>query len=131
MEQQVAQATFQSFSGPLPPPEVLAKYNDAVPNGAERIMAMAEKQQAHRQAIESRVIKWNTLDQRMGLFLGFVLALSVAAGGFWLIYAGKDGVGIAAVITSIAGPTGAFIWGRWKQEKERAEKAGSFPTLTR
>ena len=35
-------------SGPLPPPEVLEKYNSAVTNGADRIMLMAEKQQEHR-----------------------------------------------------------------------------------
>jgi uncharacterized membrane protein len=41
------------FSGPLPPPEILAKYNDALPNGAERIVAMAEGQMKHRQALEN------------------------------------------------------------------------------
>jgi uncharacterized membrane protein len=46
----------QTFSGPLPPPEILTKYNEAIPNGAERIMAMAERQAAHRQNIELRVV---------------------------------------------------------------------------
>jgi uncharacterized membrane protein len=31
------------FSGPLPSPEVLARYNDALPGGAERIVALAEQ----------------------------------------------------------------------------------------
>lgn len=30
-------------SGPLPPPSDLAQYNDIISNGADRIMAMAEK----------------------------------------------------------------------------------------
>lgn len=34
--------------GPLPTPEDLAHYNTIIPNGAERIMRMAEKEQAHR-----------------------------------------------------------------------------------
>jgi len=131
IEQRLVQATIQSFSGPLPPPEVLARYNDCIPEGAKRIMGMAEKQQEHRHRIERRVVDWNTLDQRIGLFLGFILALAIAVGGFWLILHGKDGIGISSVITSIGAPTGVFIWGRRKQEKERAEKASTFPTFTR
>jgi uncharacterized membrane protein len=32
------------FSGPLPPPEALAKYNDILPGAADRIITMAEHQ---------------------------------------------------------------------------------------
>lgn len=131
VEQKLVQATLQSFSGPLPPPEVLVKYNECVPDGAKRLIEMAERQQAHRQRIESRVVNWNTLDQRIGLFLGFTLAMAVGIGGFWLILHGKDATGIAAVITSLATPAGIFIFGRRKQEKERTEKASSFPTFSR
>jgi hypothetical protein len=31
-----------SYSGPLPHPSLLAKYNEVIPNGAERMMVMAE-----------------------------------------------------------------------------------------
>jgi uncharacterized membrane protein len=34
----------QSWKGPLPPPEVLKGYNEAIPDGAERILKMAENQ---------------------------------------------------------------------------------------
>lgn len=44
-------------SGPLPHPETLAQYEEIIPNGAERIMAMAEKQSAHRIELESMVVK--------------------------------------------------------------------------
>ena len=36
---------------------MLVEYNAAVPNGAERIMTMAEKQQTHRHQMEGRVIR--------------------------------------------------------------------------
>jgi hypothetical protein len=42
------------FAGPLPPPEVLARYNDVVPNGADRILSMAERQGAHRESLETK-----------------------------------------------------------------------------
>jgi uncharacterized membrane protein len=58
-------ARFQSeFSGPLPPPGMLARYNDALPDGADRIVKMAEDQSSHRRRMESR-----------GQIFAFVLAL--------------------------------------------------------
>ena len=35
-----------SFSGPLPPPELLKQYDEVVPGAAERIISMAEAEQA-------------------------------------------------------------------------------------
>ena len=40
--------TSSAFSGPLPPPTILNKYNEIIENGAERIMKMAENQSEHR-----------------------------------------------------------------------------------
>ena len=36
------------FSGPIPPPEALAKYDSVVPGAAERILKMAENEAAAR-----------------------------------------------------------------------------------
>lgn len=45
-----------SWKGPLPPPDKLKEYNDAVSDGAERILRMTEKQAEHRMAMEKLVI---------------------------------------------------------------------------
>jgi len=46
-------ATVQaSFSGPLPPPEMLRAYNEAEPGLASRIIQMAETEAQHRREIE-------------------------------------------------------------------------------
>src|ERR1700680_2944887 len=122
VEQKLVQATMQTFSGPLPPPSMLAQYNTVVTNGAERIMSMAEKQQAHRLDIEHRVVHGNSFDQRLGLILGFIVMMSVVATGVWCIYIGKDTAGLTALITSVGGPVVAFIYGRKKQSDERKDK---------
>ena len=44
----VAQHTAVQFSGPLPDPQNLQRYEQILPGSAERIMAMAETQLAHR-----------------------------------------------------------------------------------
>ncbi len=119
----ISRMTLQSFSGPLPPPEALARYNEIVPNGAERIMQMAENQQRHRHSLEQKVIKANVFDQKLGLILGFVIMAGVAAAGVWLVSTGRDASGTAALVAAVAGPVSAFIYGRKKQSEERAAKS--------
>ena len=65
-------AEFHSFSGPLPPPEALARYNEVIPGGAERILAMAERQSAHRELLEAEVVSANVSSQKMGSLFYFV-----------------------------------------------------------
>jgi uncharacterized membrane protein len=112
-----------SFSGPLPPPEILEKYNQALPGLAERIISMAEKQANHRQGIERTVIESNAFVQKVGPFLGFIIAMTAVVGGIFLILKGKDGYGLAAIITALASLAGVFIYGKKQQRKELDEKA--------
>ena len=46
----LAAVEISRFSGPLPHPEDLAKYEQVLPGAADRIISMAEQQAAHRQA---------------------------------------------------------------------------------
>jgi uncharacterized membrane protein len=44
-----------SISGPLPPPEVLEKYNQVVPGLADRIITMAEQQASIVRSLSGRL----------------------------------------------------------------------------
>jgi uncharacterized membrane protein len=124
MMMKVAQA--YSFSGPLPPPEVLEKYNQVVPGLAERIITMAEQQSKHRQGLERTVVDSNAFVQKVGPFLGFIVAMTAVGGGIELILKGKDGYGLAAIIGALASLAGVFIYGKSKQRKELDTKAEDF-----
>jgi uncharacterized membrane protein len=115
-----------SFSGPLPPPEVLEKYNQSLPGAAERILSMAEQQSRHRQSLETKVIDANIFVQKVGPFLGFVIAMTAVVGGIVLILKGKDGYGLAAIVTALTSLAGVFIYGKSKQKKELDIKAEGF-----
>jgi uncharacterized membrane protein len=67
-------------SAPLPEPSELAAYNQIIPNGADRIMKMAEAQTAHRIEIEKTVI----YSQKNQAFRGQVFGLIVGLGGLSL-----------------------------------------------
>src|SRR5690242_17849317 len=53
---QVTQTMVMHHQGPLPDPEALARYGEIIPDGANRIMKMAEEQAKHRIQLESSVI---------------------------------------------------------------------------
>jgi uncharacterized membrane protein len=107
------------FSGPLPPPSVLTKYNEAVPNAAERILVMAEKQAVHRQSLEERVVNANIRNQYLGSVFGFILGAFAIGGGIYLIAHGMSATGLTSVIGALVALVAVFVTGRRGQEKER------------
>ena len=112
-----------SFSGPLPPPGLLAQYNDVIPNVAERLMVMAEKQSAHRESLEAKVVAGNVASQARGSHYAFIICLVTIIGGFVLIGMGKNIYGISAVIGSLATLAAVFVVAKRDQRKERVEKS--------
>lgn len=118
------------FSGPIPPPEILVKYNDALPGAAERIVAMAESQLKHRQGLENKVIESNCKAQRTGPIYGFIVCMTAILGGVYLIHSGKSAEGLTAIITSLASLAGVFIFGKIKQQKELRQKSESLVPST-
>lgn len=121
------QARFKGeyFSGPIPPPNLLERYNEVVSNGAERILAMAEKQSAHRESLETKVVDANLKSQRRGQTQAFIVALAVILGGIYIMAKGYSGWGFAAIITSLASLVAIFAIGKREQRNERVEKSNA------
>ena len=117
------QAAF--FSGPVPPPEFLARYNEVVPNGAERLLAMAERQSAHRESLETKALDGNLKVQAQGNTRAFILAFVIILGGIYLMATGKSGWGFASIITSVTALISVFAIAKSDQKQERVEKASS------
>jgi len=109
-------------SAPLPEPSELAVYNQIIPNGADRIMKMAEAQTAHRIEIEKTVI----FSQKNQAFRGQVFGLIVGLGGLSLAtYAalnGHDWFGGAIGSGTLVSLVYVFVQSREKQEEELGEK---------
>ncbi len=128
-----AHLAMQQQSGPIPPPEILRKYDEIHPGLAERIIKMAEEEAAHRRIMEREVTAVQARDQtayrrsELGQVFGFATGLA-AIGGAAL--AAVKGAQIAASFIGTAGVTGlvtAFIMGRhallkFKQEDFRQQQ---------
>jgi uncharacterized membrane protein len=120
-----------SFSGPLPHPSLLAKYNEVIPNGAERIMAMAERQSAHREALETLVITGNVKAQARGTVFAFIVCIIALSAGFYLVHEGREVAGFASIVGAMGGVLGTFIYSKKGQRKERDEKANALQAKNR
>lgn len=117
--------TAQRFSGPLPHPAILAQYNDGVPGGAERVVAMAERNQQHRHAMESMVVRGGLSAQRTGQWFGLIVALVGMVGSIWLISQGHTWGGTAIGTVDVVGLVSLFIYSHESKKKELREKANN------
>ena len=73
----------RSFSGPLPPPEDFERYNQVAPDAANRILAMAEKEQQIRADGQAGAIRND--GRRINGAIAMGVALIVVAGlATWL-----------------------------------------------
>lgn len=113
------------FSGPIPPPELLARYNKIIPNGADRILTMAEQQQSHRHYLEKSVVECDMRRSDRGLLLGFVITAIFGIGGIYLIATGHNLNGLAIIFMPLATLVGTFIYAQNSRKKERIEKSKS------
>jgi uncharacterized membrane protein len=99
-------------SGPLPPPEQLAQYEQIIPGAANRILTLAERQTNHRMEIISAQIRQSA----RGQWLAFILALCFLAGSIWVTLAGSQVVGGILGGATILGVVTIFITGKAQQK---------------
>ncbi|NIC43108.1 DUF2335 domain-containing protein [Aquabacterium sp. A08] len=99
-----------NWSGPLPPPDALAQFNDIIPNGAERIMGMVENEQAHRIDMDRKAMRAEIWDTLGGKLLGAVMTLAAMAGAVYTAYIGAHwAVSVAIVGVPIMALIGKFV----------------------
>lgn len=65
-----------THSGPLPAPDTLERYNNTIPGAGERILMMAENQQAHRIDMEKTSLRRQYNQSGTGQWMAFIIALS-------------------------------------------------------
>jgi len=116
------QLSAQTFSGPLPHPEILEYYNRVAPDAANRILSLVEKQSSHRQELELKVIESDIFNSKCGLFCGLIIGLTSVIGGVLCVLQGHDtggsiigGVGLTSLVS-------VFVYGSRERRKERENR---------
>lgn len=123
--------TQASFTGPIPPPELLRQYDEIIPSGANRILTMAENQSSHRIELERTVIKGDNRRANAGLATGFIFGLIAFYLSYLLVMAGHDLAGIALGTTDLVALVGTFVYGTRARKQERQRRDEKNKALTR
>lgn len=119
----------KSMSGPLPPASEVAEYNQVIPNGAERIMVMAEKEQQARldevkraQKLDRKALNGYNFRMAFSPIAAFVLTGAAFSLGGYLAINGQPDVAKDIFRITIAAVVSAFLVGKVfpdKKEKGR------------
>ena len=88
------------------------EFNRVHPGSAERILAMAEKEQAHRISLESTALNASAKDSKHGQYFGFFLALLCIGGGIYLAVHSQTIAAVALIVASATGLAGRFLINR-------------------
>jgi uncharacterized membrane protein len=64
-----------TYEGPLPPASEFEHYERVCPGAADRILAMAEKEESHRHETEDRIVNSVIKQTKVGQVFAFSIAL--------------------------------------------------------
>ncbi len=100
----IAEVIQSEFSGPIPPPNIIAGYENVVPGAADRIISMAETQARHRQTLETLEVKTEARDSLLGILFAFILGIGSITACIVIVIKVPQNAG--AIAGSLLGVTG-------------------------
>jgi uncharacterized membrane protein len=56
-----------SFVGPMPPPELVAEYEEILPGAAKFFFSALDRQTSHRHLLEAKVVDANISNEKVGM----------------------------------------------------------------
>lgn len=109
------------YQGPLPPPEVLKKYNEAHPDATAIILHSFAEEGNHRRKMQAAIVEQGIVRARRGQVFAFTIAMTAVAGGVLLLLLEKSIEGFSTIGLGVGGLVTAFLAGRLGQTR-RARK---------
>jgi uncharacterized membrane protein len=100
------------YSGPIPPPEYLTLYEKMVPGIAKRFLEEPHFEAEHRRNLERKMIEAQIELAKKGQLIASMLAGACVVGSFAAIFFGHNLWGLGALLLSIGGFVGVFIYGK-------------------
>ncbi|MDO8505026.1 MAG: DUF2335 domain-containing protein [bacterium] len=102
----------EMFSGPIPQPEIIEKYEKILPGAAKEIFGNWGKQVTHRHHIEKVVVWSDSIKSVGGLILGFIVVMGAIGGGVYTALKGQILFGGGLSLAGLAMLATAFISNR-------------------
>lgn len=109
------------FQGPVPPPAMLAHYDDIVPGLANRLVELTEKEQAHRHSWMDGTLGLKSGMVKRGQWMAFTLSLLILFMAFFFANKGNTTFAGILVAVDLIGLASVFIAGR-SDRKDKPEE---------
>ncbi|MBO0935463.1 DUF2335 domain-containing protein [Fibrella sp. HMF5335] len=107
------------FLGPLPHPDILARYEEIQPGLANRIVLMSETEGMHRRETDKTIVRRQFGQARLGTILGFTTTVIVSALSAYCVYMGNSTAAATIACGVLASLAFVFVRGqRAKNDKE-------------
>ncbi|MCA4132939.1 DUF2335 domain-containing protein [Arthrobacter sp. M4] len=100
----------------------MREHGEVLPSAPERILAMAERQAAHRQSLEQRVTKGADIRAYVGQGCALLVALTFGYFSYDLIRGGAEVAGAFLGTVDLVGLVSVFLVGRRRQSREAQRK---------
>lgn len=108
-----------SFQGPLPPPEMLEHYGELVPDGADRIIRLTEKEQQHRHELEKSDLRHEQKYSMIGLSSGIVVTVLCVVSALAVVLAGYGPIPASIFVSvPLLSAVKSLIDGKTKKQDE-------------
>jgi uncharacterized membrane protein len=117
---QVVQAMLiqQSHSGPLPTAREFQGYESALPGAAHRILMLAEAEQAHRHALERRVVERDLEMKARGQWFSLIALIAILSVVVLFAYLGFGAEGAMLGGGVIIGVIALFLGQKWRPQSQ-------------
>jgi uncharacterized membrane protein len=116
--QQSVEISQERWSGPLPHPGDLERYEQIVPGSAAKIIEAFSLQGEHRRKQEDRLVRGSELRGYIGQWMGFVVALAFLAVAYLLIRKDHDIAGTFIGTLDLAALVAVFVLGRRLEQSD-------------
>jgi len=80
LQEEVIQSVMMSYQGPVMPPQLLQQLENVIEGGAERVLAMSEKEQSERHKITQQSTNAEIWQIKVSLIAGSVIMLALVGG---------------------------------------------------
>jgi uncharacterized membrane protein len=112
----------QLYQGPLPHPDMLAKFEALYPGASKLLFEQFKAQGDHRMEIENKVIEGNIRSSRLGQWMAYSICMTALVGGGILVCFGIRTEGLIASVAGLGILVAVFITGKLSGQKELKAK---------
>ncbi|MDE0059039.1 MAG: DUF2335 domain-containing protein [Defluviicoccus sp.] len=117
--------TTESYSGPLPPADQLAAYDEVEPGAAKRIIVMAEEYAEHSREMERTALSLEGKARLRGQLLGVLVVLAVLGTCLIALDLGYEAFAIALGSGTLVALAIVFVLGKvpeWLKMREPRDR---------